>query len=884
MPRSEQLIRTKFFIPQLTGDHVNRTSLADKLSTIGDYDLTLVSATAGYGKSTLIASWLRQQSIGASWLSLDENDNDFFLFLKYFIGAIREFNESFGNELIQLVESSQPPTSDYITGKLMNDLAALKDPFVLVLDDFHFISKRNILDLVERLVKHPVPGMRLILISRSDPNLPLYRLRLRGKLLEIRTRDLFLEYEEVNMLLRERFGADPSEGLVNAILKFTEGWISGLKILIKSVEDFRELETLIENQSGTDFFQVGYYLESYLNSLPGTIRKKMLAASLFREFTAELCHYVCSGGDTTDHVDVGSDFIHKLSSDGMFLIPLDASSNWFRYHHFFRDFLTRELQKVISGGELLTMHGRASHWFESKGFIEKAIRHAIRAEDEGRALELFSIYRIRLLTNRQWKEHESLLKLFSEKNRAHQPVLLISRAWVYIYHGKMNEAFTLLSSIDVEIDESTLNSSQRSNLEGELNTIHAYAAYYKGDGDLAVQKSQLAIELLDPGNIYPLGLAWIFLGGGYQMLGKTDAIVPLLYENLESVRHDHVRSGILHVICYIHWLNGNLEDLKGTALQLIELGIHSNNYESRTYGHVFAGHYYYQTDQLESAKEHYMQAYEYRFHILGSVRIHAVIGLIMTRFQLGDIDGAFGLLEELEINAASSGNAYMNMLATLARAELEFRSGNHERAFQLTQNIGKIPPRPHTNFFAPELCISKIWIYHGIPACTGEVDAILDGMERHLKKVNNRRFIIDVFALKSLLLYDQGHQEDSFKFIGKALRLARAGGFLRVFRDMGEKMKELLLATPHSAPEDAFIGQILSTFKVKKEGVPSVELSDREHQILNFLTNKLSNKEIGAKLFITEKTVKNHLNSIYRKLGASGRREAMDKARQWMLL
>jgi LuxR family maltose regulon positive regulatory protein len=610
----------------------------------------------------------------------------------------------------------------------------------------------------------------------------------------------------------------------------------------------------------------------------------MLAASMFSEFCAELCHYVCSDDDTADHSDHSSGFIEKLSSDGMFLIPLDKSSSWFRYHHFFRDFLTGELQKMVTAEEFLSLHGRASHWFESRGLIERAIRHAIWAKDEERALDLFSIYRIRLLTNRQWKEHESLLKLFSEDNRAYQPVLLISRSWVHIYNGKMNDAFTLISSTDAKIDKTTLNSSQRSNLEGELNTIHAYAAYYQGNGDLAVNKSQLAIELLDPANIYPLGLAWIFLGGGFQMLGKTDEIVPLLFENLESVRYDHVRSGILHVICYIHWLNGNLEDLKVTALKLIELGIQSNNYESRTYGHVFAGHYYYQTNQLESANEHYLQAYEYRFHILGSVRIHAVIGLIMTSFQLGYSDRAFDFLEELEINTASSGNAYMNMLGTLARAELEFRSGNLERAFQLTQNIGNIPVRPQTNFFSPELCVSKIWIYFGIPTCTGEVAGILDGMERRLKKLNNRRFNIDIFALKSLLLFEQGKEADSFKFIGKALRLARPGGFLRVFRDMGEKMKEVLLASPYSATEDDFVGQILSTFNEKEEDNSSLELSDREHQILNFLSDKLSNKEIGAKLFITEKTVKNHLNSIYRKLGARGRREALVKARQWMLL
>jgi len=223
MPRSEHLIRTKFFIPRITGNYVLRKSLIHKLNAVPDYHLTLVSASAGYGKSTLISSWIKQQSIPAAWLSLDANDNEFFGFLRYIIGAIRIYEESFGHELIQILDSSEPPPNSHIINRLINDLVELQGPAILVLDDFQFISNGDILDIIEHIVKYPLPGLHPIIITRYDPNLPIHKMRLSGKLLEIRTRDLFLNRADAVILLTQRFGAEPAEGLVNAVLEFTEG-------------------------------------------------------------------------------------------------------------------------------------------------------------------------------------------------------------------------------------------------------------------------------------------------------------------------------------------------------------------------------------------------------------------------------------------------------------------------------------------------------------------------------------------------------------------------------------------------------------------------------------------------------------------------------------
>jgi ATP/maltotriose-dependent transcriptional regulator MalT len=368
------------------------------------------------------------------------------------------------------------------------------------------------------------------------------------------------------------------------------------------------------------------------------------------------------------------------------------------------------------------------------------------------------------------------------------------------------------------------------------------------------------------------------------MQGRGEDIMHVLQEGYSEARNDYIRSSILHVMCYIHWLNANLTDLKISALQLIDLGKKFNNYESETYGHIFLGHHYYQTGQVQFAGEQYQQAFERGYHILGSVRAQSTIGLIMSLFHLGEVERAHEILEELEMNLSETGNEFMIKLVALARAELEFRSGNLEKAFQLTQHIGNVPLRPTTNFFAPELSQSKIWIYYGTDTCERQADDLLNELENRLKKTNNRRFLIDVYALKALYQFDKDLPDDAFNYLKKAIKLSRPGGCEMVFTDMGEKMLSVLEASPLSGTDDAFIEQILLNLRNARVQETSGELSSREHQILVYLADKLSNKEIGAKLFIAEKTVKNHLNNIYRKLGASGRKEAVLKAREGMLI
>jgi len=222
-----------------------------------------------------------------------------------------------------------------------------------------------------------------------------------------------------------------------------------------TVEDYTELNSLLENQSGSDLFQVKYHLETYLNSLQLRTRRQVLVASILSEFNLELCEFISSDSKPPEILDPEEDFIDKLASDGMFIIPLDSSSKWFRYHHYFRDLLLEDLNKEFSGKEIHSMHASASVWFESNELFEKAIRHAIMADAEERALELFTRYRIRLLSNRNWKVHEAILDLFSEKCQESSPVMLISRAWVNIYHGKMTEAFELISSISEDLNRDT---------------------------------------------------------------------------------------------------------------------------------------------------------------------------------------------------------------------------------------------------------------------------------------------------------------------------------------------------------------------------------------------------------------------------------------------
>jgi len=884
MPRSDQLIKTKFFVPQLTGDHIVRCNLAIKLDAIKDYNFTLVTSPAGFGKSTLVASWLQHQSLPHAWLSLDENDDNIYQFLRYFIEAVRSIDELFGKEVIQLLNASDPPSDEIIISQVLNEIAEIQGSMIMVLDDFHFIRQESILTFLKELIKHPAPALHLVLITRSDPNLPLHTLRLSGKILELRARDLVFKTQETAQLIVERFDIQPSDVLIHSLLEITEGWIAGLKLLIISVDNYNELDTKLDTAKHSDVFQVKFLVEDYLNSLGADLRKIILTACIFDKFSAELCTFINRETKPSGEEIDGKTFIEKLASAGMFIIPLDSSNEWYRFHHLFLDLLSEKMQKEFSMDEISELHYKSSEWFERKGFTQMAIKHALQAGSESHALDLFKQYRITLLNIRSWQEHEYLLHMFSNECMDHSPVLLLSRSWINIYHGKMKEAFDLISDISKLLKAKGPPSADDKNLKGEVNTIASYYYYYRGEAKEAVRYSQAAIDQLEVDNSYPLGLAWIFLGGGYQMMGKSDQAIAIIYKALESAKSDLVKSSLFLILNYIHWLNGNLPELKSSGFLLGKHGRNTNNQESKVYGDVFIGHYYYQIDQLELAEEHYDNANQYRYHSLGSIRTHFLVGHAMTCFELGNRARADLILEELEGYVAESGNEYMIKMISLAKAEMEFRKGEIEKAFQLTQNINSLPLRPVTNFFAPQLIKAKIWIYYKIPSCNEEASVLLDETESYLLKVNNTRFLIDLYALKSIYNFDTGNLEISMKYLEKSVKLARPGGFIRVFTDMGEKMREVILASTMSTRDDKYIDQVLSSFKKKIIHAPVEALSLREEEILQYLSQKLSNKEIGTKLFITEKTVKNHLNRIYRKLDVSGRREALNKAREKDLL
>jgi len=599
---------------------------------------------------------------------------------------------------------------------------------------------------------------------------------------------------------------------------------------------------------------------------------------------SKICEFICPNNRDSETKVSGKEFIKKLNAAGMFIVPLDTSGVWYRYHHLFQDLVYERLQEIVNFDGIRKLHGKAAEWFETNGFTELAIQHFILAGMEEKALKYFSFFRTILLADRRWSEHESLLNQFPQGLGKNSTVLLLSRAWIFVYHGKMQEAFELLDHIGSGLDGQNSNKSEKNKLSGELNSLRAYQTYYLGDAEPCMKYAQSAIDLLDEDNAYPLGLAWIFLGGALQMADQAETAFHELRQVLEESEDPGLTSSIFLIINYLHWFEGNLAELQTYSSLYKELGEKYKIPELVANAMAFMGHGQYQRNQLTIAEECYEKAYDQRYHAIGSIRTNFMIAFAMTSFELGKHDRAYKLLDELDFYAASSGNEYNIKSIRLARAEIEFRAGNLEKAFQFTQKIGTLPQRPLSNFFAPQLSMAKIWLYYRLPHCNEEGLRLLEETEEYLRSVNNRRFLIDLKALKSLHYHAAGDQEASFSFLKEAMNYARPGGFIRVFTDMGDKMKDLLILFRENSPHDDYIDFLLESFGTNVKEKKPLLLSERENQVLVALSEKLTNKEIGAKLYITEKTVKRHLNNIYRKLEVSGRREARLKASEQGIL
>ncbi len=872
-----QILQTKLFRPRPTSDLVLRHRLIKKLDYGLQLPFILISAPSGFGKSSLVSAWLENTEIKNAWLSLEGGDSDLIQFLQYFVEAIRKEDEFFGSRLIPLLDAPEFPPLEVLTTSLLNDLAGLKEEMLLVLDDYHFIHDTEVHQLIVNLMQFPIPHFHLVMTSRQDPPFPLIEWRKKNRLIEIRINDLTFTTEEITTFFKKSKHVSLPHSKSDSLLSLTEGWASGLRLVSFNINSVEDVEIFISKQQSFDMLGLEEMVNNILERQPPETLEYILKASISDQFCADLLDHLCLTDKNKVLGKQGKAIVERMERSNLFIIDLDDRNNWYRYHHLFLDLLRNKAQETYPLEELQKIHEKIADWLILKGYLEDAIKHYIQASQWGKAIIGFNRLRRDLINKNKWQKLIQLFELFPEDIQNRDSILKITKAWILMYQFKIFEFFEFMDNIEPWNFISSTEDIGIEDLIGELNTFYAYRTYNMVmDYKLCLKQSRIALNKLTPDNLYARGLAWIFVGGALHITKDANSALEVISDGMEKEKSSLVQSQLYMISNYIYWIDGNLSALlKGSELHY-QMGVKADLNEAVVNGRFFKGIAHYMSNDLENAKVQLESAYSNRWFVLGVHHINLVYALVLTYFETGEKEKAQKIADDLSEYASATGNGSLILFTQSLQAELSFRLNDYPKAKDLIDLIESTPVYPLSNFSAPHLVYVKALIYFGEESNFNKAAQILDALEPMLQKTQNKRFLPEVYGYKAMLFAERGQDQRAFKYLNKAIELLHHGKFIRAFIDQGPKMFELLKKYANLNGGFPYQDEILSVFesKISPGSKVKVDLTFREMDILKLIHAKLTNQQIGDKLFISEKTVKRHAGSIFKKLKCKNRREA----------
>ena len=505
------LLATKLLIPPARRHAVLRPRLRERLNTGLQRKLTLVSASAGFGKTTLLGDWLREGGHAAAWLSLDAGDNEPGRFLTYLVSALQAIAPSLGSGVLAALRSPQPPALEALLTLLLNELAAFDQSVLLVLDDLHVIVEPLLLEALSFVIEHLPPNGHLVIATREDPPLPLARLRVRDQLIELRAQDLRFTHAEAEAFLHQTMGLRLSSEHVTQLETRTEGWAAGLQLAALSLRGQADAEAFIGAFSGSHPFVWDYLFEEVLERQPETIQTFLLRTSILDRLCGSLCEAVLGEGD-------GDAMLAQLERANLFLVPLDHERRWYRYHHLFGELL----RKRQSRGDLADLHRRASDWYASNGLDLDALHHAAAANDISRAARLVEGNGMPLHFRGAVAPVLSWLATLPPAELDARPSLWVNYASALLFVGRMGDVESRLKAAEAALLGKDADEAIR-DLHGHIASIRATLAVGLGQPDVILQQSRLALEFLHPHNLPVRAATSWTLGHAYQRLGDREA-------------------------------------------------------------------------------------------------------------------------------------------------------------------------------------------------------------------------------------------------------------------------------------------------------------------------------------------------------------------------
>lgn len=906
----EQILSTKLYIPPLPAKRVSRLHLIERISERVAKKLTLVSAPAGFGKTTIVCEWIEHARSAASktsqeqnytWLSLNERDNDLVRFLTYLIAALRqpkEIGETLGEDALGMLQSPQPPNTQAILTSLINDLTTYQGKINLVLDDFHLISDPAIDKALEFLIEYQPSQLHLVIITRVDPQLPLARLRAGGQLIEIRAADLRFNENETAKFLNEVMELDLAEEAVTTLASRTEGWIAGLQLAAISFRGGKNDTHEIETFSGSHRLVLDYLIEEVLEQQSESLQNFLLKTSILTRMTGDLCEALTGQKN-------GQETLEMLEHANLFLIPLDEERRWYRYHHLFADLLRKRLG-TKQPGEVSKLHQRASEWFEQAGFTNEAIDHALIAKDFSHAANLIDTHADEIWQRVEHTKLRGWLEKLPEELMLSHPQFCIYQAWNLFASGQQDEAEKFLLVVEqndeflatyddeTELDDESWQSQQK--IRGRAAAIRSWMAAYRSDIQGIIKHSSQALDCIPANDLNWRNVAAITLGDAYFLKGEYNSGYKARMESLEAsraVNNIYLQLNVGVKLAINLKAQGKLKEIIEISQQQLSLAKNHGMAHTAVAGWLQAiwGEVLAERNQLKEALDLTMRGKELTERG-GDVAMLGWSYLCLARvlFSKGDLDKAGKILLKLERTAQKSTVPIWIMnYKSLWQTRIWLAQDNLEDANTWLGQRELKPDAEPTNVSGLEyIALARILIAQG--KCK-ESQPLLQYLLEQAQNGGNLTREIEVLILLTLAFYAENKEEKAMESLEKAIDLAEPSGFIRIFVDEGPKMAQLLYEALSREIAPEYTSRLLAAFDshhpIKTEPtttqIPVDEiiepLSNREIEVIQLIAEGLTNQEIASRLFLSLNTVKVHARNIFQKLGVSNRTEATAKAK-----
>ncbi len=885
----QALLQTRLHPPLLATDVTPRPRLDALIQRGIERKLLLVIAPAGYGKTTAVLSWAQHQARPVGWLSLSVGDDDLSSFVRYVVAALQRVAPDACSASQTLAQGGQAPAA-VLLAALVNDLSALAQRIVLVLDDYDSVAASAVHEFVAALLDALPPTIRLIMTCRASPPLPLARWRGRGELAEIRAADLRSDESETPAILSAMIGASLAPAVVDAIQTRTEGWVTGLRLAALSMQrqDPAQLLTTLEQAGSANIRD--YLLDEVLHRQSEAVQHFLLTTSILDRFCAPLCAALLNGEVASDAAEQAARrLLDAVTAAGLFVTLLDEAGEWRRYHPLFAELLRLRLLHLYGAERVAELHCAAGRWFARQGLVEEAIHHLLAGGDAGAAADVVAAHFQAVLNREEWPQLERWLTLLPEAVVMKHPMLVLARGWCLQFHFALAALPPLLVQLDALLP--ALDPATAALIAGRLAPLLAQVSVLRGEAAVALAQTEIALKQTPAADRYIRSLAVFHHALALHMLGRGEEAEAWLIDLLRAERRgvDAFTVRLQFALCSNYRISGELEKLRTTAGRMLADAQAKRLFLGEGWARVFLGHAAYETNNLVEAEAHYTAGASMIYVAHAAAVRECLFGLTLAQMAQCRFDAAAATVAQLREFRGGLDAEIDSFAARLALAQ-----GDHAAALRWADGFrpNATPPFLYWQEI-PALTAVRVLAIAGQGEALHRALDLLEPIAAWAERSHNTWRVAECAALRAVALDRLGQTQAADEAMHTALHIGETAGYRRTMLDIGPHLQPLLTRQTRRGMTAA-IARLLLRALIDETGqkTPPAQPTDeyvesltaREQEVLVLLARRYANKEIAQELFITTNTVKRHTLQIFAKLGVNDRRAAVERARQLGLL